>query len=79
MTRSVANLTNAILIPEQLLWPRPHLQDAPEFFVPANLIAGGVTRLQAALLLALAYNLAQVFRHPFSEPEDTTVGMFPGT
>jgi hypothetical protein len=39
----------------------------------------GVTGLKTPLLLALADELAQVLRHPFSEPIDTTARMLPGT
>jgi hypothetical protein len=42
MTRSVAHGSYEICIPEQLLWPRPHLRDAPESFMPSDHIAGGV-------------------------------------
>jgi len=39
----------------------------------------GVAGLRAPLFLALADELAQVLRHPFSEPVDTTFRMLQGT
>jgi hypothetical protein len=38
-----------------------------------------VAGLKTPLLLALADELAQVVRHSFSEPIDTTARMLPGT
>jgi hypothetical protein len=39
----------------------------------------GIARLQTPLLLPLADKRAQVLRHTFPEPVDTTIRMFPGT
>jgi hypothetical protein len=38
-----------------------------------------VACLKTPLFLALADELAQILRHPFSEPVDTTVRMLPWT
>jgi hypothetical protein len=54
----------------------PPLDFGERFGVP-TLGFSGVTRLQAALLLALANNLAQVYS--FSEPKHTAARMLAGT